>query len=496
MPLLFQLLLINCAFGFSFSLTATPPPYGQLSVSGTKLVGANGQPVQLIGNSLFSYQHEGYGERYWNAETVRAIKCKFNANVVRAAVGTETEGGQAAYLSDPAKGWKMVTAVIEGAIAEGIYVIVDWHAHELHPNEASDFFKKIAQAYGSFPHILYETFNEPLDVSWTGVLVPYHKQVIGAIRAIDQKNVIILGTPTWSQKVDDASQNPIKDFKNLMYTFHFYASSHFVDGDMGNKLHTAVQNGLPVFVTEYGTCDASGNGAIDSGSMTKWWNELDKLQISYVNWDISDKSETCSALTRGTQTASVGDPSHWTQSGNMVATHDKSKNTGVSCNGAPPPSGGGGVGPPPPPSGGGPSPPSGGGPSPPSGGGPPPPYGGGPPPPSGGGRGGGGKGGGGRGGGGSGSARVVVEYTQRWNGGGNVVFVVINTGPKPLCGVKFSVNFPQGTRSGGSWNMNASGNNQFTVSSRVDPWQVNKSAGMNVLGGGMPSANVVSANAC
>nr|AAC48326.1 beta-1,4-endoglucanase-2 precursor [Heterodera glycines] len=319
---MFVQLVLLAIVGITF-VDAAAPPFGQLSVKGTNLVGSNGKPVQLIGNSLFWHQ---WYPQFWNAQTVKALKCNWNSNVVRTAMGVE-QGG---YLSDANTAYRLTAAVIEAAIAQGIYVIVDWHAHEPNADKAIEFFTKIAKAYGSNPHLLYETFNEPLDVSWNDVLVPYHKKVISAIRAIDKKNVIILGTPKWSQDVDVAAQNPIKGFSNLMYTLHFYASSHFVDG-LGNKLKTAVNKGLPVFVTEYGTCEASSNGNLNSGSMSSWWSLLDQLKISYVNWSITDKSEACAALTGGTSAANVGTSSRWTQSGNMVASQHKKKSTGVKC---------------------------------------------------------------------------------------------------------------------------------------------------------------------
>uniref|UniRef100_A0A183BXM4 Endoglucanase n=1 Tax=Globodera pallida TaxID=36090 RepID=A0A183BXM4_GLOPA len=350
-------------------------------------------------------------------------------NVVRAAVGVDLERG---YMSDPTTAYNQAVAVIEAAISQGMYVIVDWHSHESHVDKAIEFFTKIAKAYGSYPHVLYETFNEPLQgVSWTDILVPYHKKVIAAIRAIDAKNVIILGTPSWCQDVDVASQNPIKEYKNLMYTFHFYAATHFV-------------NGLPIFVTEYGTCAADGNGNIDTNSISS-----------------CDKSETCSALKPGTPAANVGVSSSWTPSGNLVADHDKKKSTGVSCSGSTSsgssssnsgnsaaktttkkPSSSAGSG--------------------------------------------------------SASASVTVVSTNSWNGGGQVNFEFKNTGSTPLCGVKFSVTLPAGTTVGGSWNMNAAGSNEYTLPSYINikPNGANKDAGMTLNGSGKPTAKVVSATAC
>ncbi|KAL3120484.1 hypothetical protein niasHT_000602 [Heterodera trifolii] len=323
--MLIKQLFLLFAFSIAFVASVTPPPYGQLSVSGTKLVGANGQPVQLIGYSLGWHQ---WWPQYWNAQTIKALKCSMNGNVVRAAMGVDSGG----YMTDPNTAYRLTVAVIEAAIAEGIYVIVDWHSHEPHADEAAAFFTKIAKAYGKYPHVLYEDFNEPKGFSWNDVLVPYHKKVISAIRAVDPKNVIILGTNTWSQDVDVAAQNPIKGYQNLMYTLHFYAASHFVE-DLGNKLRTAVSKGLPIFVTEFGVCEASGDGRIDTNSMQKWWSLLDQYKISYVNWAIADKSETCSALNPGTSASSVGDSNRWKPSIKMVVEYNKKKATGISCGG-------------------------------------------------------------------------------------------------------------------------------------------------------------------
>ncbi|KAH7673007.1 beta-1,4-endoglucanase [Aphelenchoides avenae] len=191
---------------FVEALTPKNPPYGQLSVSGTKLVGSNGQPVQLIGMSLFWSQWMG---QYFNRDTVNALACDWGSNVVRAAMGVE-EGG---YLSNKQGELAKVRTVVEAAIERGIYVIIDFHDHNAHQHksEAIAFFKQMATDYGKYPHVLYETFNEPLGISWQNDLKPYHTDVVNAIRAIDSKNVALLGTPSWSgaSGITDASNSPL-----------------------------------------------------------------------------------------------------------------------------------------------------------------------------------------------------------------------------------------------------------------------------------------------
>ncbi|KAL3105798.1 hypothetical protein niasHT_026573 [Heterodera trifolii] len=322
--LLAALVFLCCLSANSEALSAVAPAYGQLSVSGTKLMG-NSKQVALHGNSLFWSQ---WYPQFWNATTLKALKCTWNANVVRAAMGVD-QGG---YLTTESTQYQLVTTVIEAAISLGMYVIVDWHVSATYTTQAVAFFTKIAKAYGSYPHILYETYNEPLALSWTSDLVPYHKKVIAAIRKYDTKNVIILGTPNWSQDVDVAAANPVSGYSNLMYTFHFYAGTHTVSG-LGAKLKTAYTKSLPIFVTEYGACESSGDGTIATSSMSAWWSFLDGYKISYCNWSVCNKGESCSALTTSASASNVGSSSYWTTSGKLIQAYYKKQSNGVSCSG-------------------------------------------------------------------------------------------------------------------------------------------------------------------
>src|SRR5690606_806857 len=120
---------------------------------------------------------------------------------------------------------------------------------------AQAFFDEISQEYGDVPNVLYELYNEPLDVSWSSVLKPYHQALIDVIRDNDPDNVIIAGTPNWSQDVDVAAGSKLSG-SNLMYTLHFYACSH--GASLMSKAQSALNSGLPIFVTEWGASHADG----------------------------------------------------------------------------------------------------------------------------------------------------------------------------------------------------------------------------------------------
>ncbi|WP_208174548.1 cellulase family glycosylhydrolase [Hymenobacter negativus] len=297
------------------SLAQTPVVrYGALRVQGNQILGQSNQPVSLAGNSLF-WSNSGWGgERYYSANVVGWLKNNWNASIVRASMGVDEAGG---YLENPAREKAKVKTIVDACVAAGLYVIIDWHSHqaEQHQAQAIAFFQEMATTYGNTPNVIYEIYNEPLQVSWTGVVKPYAQAVTNAIRAIDPDNLIIVGTPTWSQDVDVAASSPVAG-TNIAYTLHFYAASH--KASLRSKASTALSRGVALFVTEYGTCDASGGGSVDAASTQEWMDFMRLNKLSHCNWALNDKAETASALVPGTNPAAAWSDSYLTASGRLV----------------------------------------------------------------------------------------------------------------------------------------------------------------------------------
>jgi endoglucanase len=266
-----------------------------ITTQGNKLL-FGGKAGSISGNSLFWSNNGWGGEKYYTAGTVNWLKTDWNSKLVRAAMGVEESGG---YLSDKTGNKNKVKAVVDAAIANDVYVIIDWHTHhaENYQAEAVSFFREMAQTYGQKNHVIYEIYNEPLQISWTNTIKPYAEAVIAAIRAVDPDNLIIVGTPTWSQDVDQAANNPITGYANIAYTLHFYANGH--RQYLRDKASYALSRGLPLFVTEWGSVEPSGNGNVDTAETWAWVDFMKANGISNANWSINDKSEGASALTPG-----------------------------------------------------------------------------------------------------------------------------------------------------------------------------------------------------
>lgn len=269
---------------------------GRLHVKGTKLVDKKGHEVQLRGVSTHGLS---WYPQYVNDKCFAQLHDKWGANVVRLAMYTEEYNG---YCSGDAKNRsdlkKRIKKGVRLAKKHKMYVIVDWHIlsdgnPNSHKKEAKAFFREMSREFKGYNNVIYEICNEPNNgTSWKEIK-SYAKSVISTIRKNDKKAVIVVGTPTWSQDVDQAAADPIKG-DNIMYALHFYAATHKTD--LRNKMTAAINKGLPVFVTEYGICDASGNGAIDKKEADRWVQTMDEYGVSYIAWNLSNKQESSSII--------------------------------------------------------------------------------------------------------------------------------------------------------------------------------------------------------
>lgn len=307
------------------ALCVSPPAFAQtpverhgaLRVEGNRIVDKHGEPVMLRGMSLFWSQWMG---KYYTPGVVRWLRDDWNANVVRAAVAVH-QGG---YIENPATEMRKLETVINAAIANGMYVVVDWHAHEPEPKAAADFFGKVATKYGQHPNVIYETYNEPLPKhGWADVLKPYHQQVISSIRAVDPDNLVVAGTRSWSQDVDEAAADPLK-FNNVAYVLHFYAGTH--RQGLRDKAQRALDRGAALFVSEYGTTDANGDGKVDAEETRRWWDFMEKNKISYLAWSIADKRESSAALLPGASPKGGWPDSKISESGKLIRAQLRAKN--------------------------------------------------------------------------------------------------------------------------------------------------------------------------
>ncbi|MGI4805174.1 MAG: glycoside hydrolase family 5 protein [Janthinobacterium lividum] len=264
--------------------------HGKLQVVGTQLLDEHGQTIVLRG---MSYGWHNFWPQYYNAGTVKWLHKDWDCTVLRAAMGVDPAKG---YIQDSEGSKAIITSVIDAAIKEGIYVLIDFHSHNIHLKEAKTFFAEMAKKYGKTPNVIYEIFNEPNDETWPQVKA-YSEEIVATIRAVDPDNIILIGSPHWDQDVNLAADDPLKNVSNVMYTCHFYAATH--KQALRDRCDYALKKGLPIFISESAGMEASGDGPLNLPEWQTWIDWCENHKISWITWSVSDKDETCSVLKAG-----------------------------------------------------------------------------------------------------------------------------------------------------------------------------------------------------
>ena len=307
---------LSLAFaGGSFAQAPAGSPVaenGTLKVSGGQILNQNDEPVQLRGVSLY-WTIEENARKYYNDNVVKALRDDWKGNLIRAAMGVGGCKGswKPGYSNAGDAHDKAVEDVVTAAVKYGIYVIVDWHSHEAHnqTSAAKAYFERVATKYKDVPNVIFEIYNEPIDINgctveydkanpsktWSDQIKPYSETIVQAIRDKGANNIIILGTPYYCQYPGIAAQTPVVagGGKNLAYSFHYYAAEHSFFG----RVAETVRLGKAVFVSEFGTVMASGDGTVDKNKSDSWFEVLDTYQVSWANWAFANMGQTSSAFT-------------------------------------------------------------------------------------------------------------------------------------------------------------------------------------------------------
>ncbi len=287
MKMKFAFLILSVCF-VSFLMAQPVKQHGKLHVSGTGLMDEHNEPVVLRG---MSYGWHNLWPRFYNEQSVAWLAKDWHCTVVRAAMGIELN--DSGYLHQPEWSTGKEEAVVEGAVKQGIYVIIDWHSHNIKLPEAKAFFSEMAKKYGKYANVIYEPFNEPDYESWDSVKI-YMREVIDAIRSVDKDNIILVGNPHWDQDIHLVADSPLEGYTNIMYTVHFYADTH--KQYLRDRCDAALAKGIPIFISESAGMSASGDGPLNDEEWNQWIDWAERRKISWITWSVSDKDETCSVL--------------------------------------------------------------------------------------------------------------------------------------------------------------------------------------------------------
>ena len=270
--------------------------FGKLVACGANICGektGTSTPIQLKGPSLF--WSTGDPAVLFDPITVEWFTVNFNIGVIRAPMAIKyygenkepisvSDGNQGVtsygYLSTGSeyKGLtkNLIKKIVDAAIENDIYVIVDWHSHNAHSetSEAANFFKEMATEYKDVPNLIWEIYNEPVSAS-ASQINEYAKTVAAAIRGAGNENLIVVGTNFYSSKPNEQAQQGLHNtYKNIAYTLHFYAGADH------NGYKSNLASNAPTFVTEWGASAADGGqnqSTVNDASGWRSWMDQNKL---------------------------------------------------------------------------------------------------------------------------------------------------------------------------------------------------------------------------
>lgn len=275
--------------------------HGKLSVQGTDLVDQDGDKFQLIGLSTHGLQ---WYKGVVNKLTFSSLREKFGINVIRLALYSSEDGYAECTDSEREILYQTVVKGIKICTELDMYVILDWHmvgaenVNDKNPlyymSYAKEFYSRITEEFKDNENLLFDIMNEPCgDTTWSDCK-KYANTIIPVIRA-NNDGIIICGNPKWTADLDSCIKDPLRGYTNLMYSFHFYAG----DGYYPDQITRALNAGLPVFISEHGGMENTGDGPIYEDNIQKWWSYLDERNISYVAWNISNSKGSASIFKQG-----------------------------------------------------------------------------------------------------------------------------------------------------------------------------------------------------
>jgi endoglucanase len=306
--------------------------HGVLGTSGNKIVGQkSGKEAMLRGMSMF--WSDATGIQYYNKEVIKWAVNNLKIDVFRYAMGVQyydSDGGTSNKLDDNYSYMKAgdtqkskIDQMVEAAIENDIYIIIDWHSHraDSEKSQAASFFKEMAQKYNNVPNIIWEVFNEPVNQG-SGAIASYANDVISGIRGTGNNNLALVGTPNWSQ-MPNGSCGTVNQ-KNVGYVFHFYAGTHSV-GQFSGNINSCRSNNA-VFITEWGTTTADGKGDANTSASSSWTDFMEQNKISNCNWSLRQKVTTVGNQSEEGSAMFAGDKPLITQAALSAASYTNSGN--------------------------------------------------------------------------------------------------------------------------------------------------------------------------
>lgn len=262
---------------------------GQLSIKGKSLLNSKGEEVVLKGMTSYGI-HDCVD--FFNSDIIRTLAEDWGSDVLRIAI--TGDGADSAFMKDPDKYFDPICKICDMCISQGIYVIIDW---DIHYDEAAtenskaavDFFTRLSAIYATSPNIIYGVSNydatpeEGVKDEWTKLIAPFASDVITAIRTNSPEAIVIVGAPNNGLDVDTIGKAKLK-YDNVAYGCRLFSGNQ--KQEQRDKIKTAIDSGLCVFITEWGLTMNDSKGGVCYLESDRWSQFFEENKISWCNYGI------------------------------------------------------------------------------------------------------------------------------------------------------------------------------------------------------------------
>lgn len=273
---------------------ADAPPLPWLHVDGNAIKDASGNTVILRGVDLIDLaatdQWEGgikkMIDRLTNPTDTQGSSPGWATKILRLAVvpADAGQGTPEGYMPGIQYYEHFLRPTVDYARQKGLYAIIDWHYVDdttKHEDTTTAFWQDIAPHFTDDSNVLFELYNEPINAGSWGGLKPDMQNWYNIVRAAAPNNLVLIGTPNWSQNVADAAADPI-DGTNLVYVSHMYPQ-HWQSQSLKDQITTASQT-VPVFMSEWGFEELPMNPLLN-GTITSYGAPIQQfMEDRHLSW--------------------------------------------------------------------------------------------------------------------------------------------------------------------------------------------------------------------
>ena len=192
--------------------------------------------------------------------------------------------------------YQTLKAGVDEAVEQDVYAIIDWHPVDGEKGadwqsyetqlKTEQFWDYMAPRFSEYSNVIFEVYNEPgnptgaTEENWL-TWRDKAQEWVDLIREDAPENLILIGSPQWSQLTQFAPKHPFEG-DNLAYVMHTYPG-HTFDWD---QYFGKAADEVPVFMTEFGWQNTDVTWDLGQGTTSNFGQPMKDFLSEHpnINW--------------------------------------------------------------------------------------------------------------------------------------------------------------------------------------------------------------------